>query len=97
MVEKRKVIVTNPLGDKTVNYFSQPLNVHTAPDWTDGTTVCPSTGARFPEPFLSHRDLQGFRRLKRSIYLAYEHDRLPQEVTGNPEDWYNTNRRVITR
>lgn len=95
---ERWVRVTHPTGDETVHHFSVTTAVSTSSwsGWEYGLPFKKSvdSGTGF---FLSQEIYQGSvlgGNKKRSIYLGYEHDKLPG-ATNVPSNWYNTNRRVV--
>lgn len=97
-------IVTHPTGDETVHHFATPLNVSET-GWTGWEYGLPITTAVSDGQgrFLSQEIYDGSVATgvkKRSIYLRYERDRIPQATTSTGsrliQDWYNTNRRVAS-
>jgi RHS repeat-associated protein len=95
----RTTTVRKPSGHESVHHFNQSiaLDTITGNGWQYGLPIHLTTtdgGGRF----LSQEIYDGFVSggvKKRSIYLRYEHDRLPTS-TSNPALWYNTNRRVAS-
>ncbi len=95
---ERWVRVTYPTGDETVFHYSVPqtLSNVTWTGWEYGLPFIKSatSGAGY---FLSQEIYDGSAASgvkRRSIYLGYEHDRLPQSATVH-RDWYATNPRVV--
>lgn len=93
----RRTVVTMPTGDARVHYFNQTIALSTSTwhGWQYGLPIHNTTtsGAGY---YLSQEIWDGGFPggvKKRSIYLGYEHDRLPG-TNLVPQNWYNTNRRV---
>jgi RHS repeat-associated protein len=93
----RSTRVTYPTGDETMFWFNQDIFLSTSTwnGWQYGLPMHAATtdGAGH---FLSQEIYDGTAAggvKKRSVYLRYEHDKLPSVLTV-VDPWYNSNRRV---
>lgn len=96
---ERWVRVTYPTGDETVFHFSVVAQLATG-SWTGWEYGLPfkksashGTGGYFLSQEIYDGPAAGGTK-KRSVYVGYEHDVLPG-ATNAPQNWYNSNRRVI--
>lgn len=95
----RSTRVTYPTADESVFWFNQStqLSMTTWNGWQYGLPIHSSTGDG-TGLFLSQEIFDGTAATgvkKRSVYLRYEHDKLPSSTT-DPDPWYNSNRRVAS-
>lgn len=91
--------VTYPTGDQSFFWFNQStqLSASTWNGWQYGLPIHPSTGDGAGH-WLSQEVFDGPAAggvKKRSVYLRYEHDKLPSATT-DPDPWYSSNRRVAS-
>ncbi|MEM7483555.1 MAG: hypothetical protein AAF481_20540, partial [Acidobacteriota bacterium] len=93
----RKVIVREPSGDETVHYFANDPKLDRAgfSGWEYGLPL--HLGDVSGGLHLSREIFDGpatSQNLKRSVRVAYEHDKLkPGGTIGFTSDWYDSNRR----
>lgn len=95
----RSTRVTYPTADESVFWFNQStqLSMTTWNGWQYGLPIHSSTGDG-TGLFLSQEIFDGTAATgakKRSVYLRYEHDKLPSSAS-DPDPWYNSNRRVAS-
>jgi len=100
----RATIVRTPLGDETVNYFSQKWQISTATwdGWDYGLPFRRGMQHGHGDLLRSQEIYDGPESggtLLRSIYVRYEHDRLlgPNPSGIQAKDWHDSNRRLFAR
>lgn len=101
---ERKITVRDPSGDETVHWFDQkPTRTGSgasASGWEYGLPIRrsatdPTGGGRF----LSREVYDGTAATgtkHQTVYVAFGHDTLFAPVAGQPEDWYDSNRRMTS-
>jgi len=98
--DSRTTTVTHPTNDQSVHHFSQTvtLDVGAASGWQYSLPIHQTTtdgSGRYLSQEVYDGIVGGGGVKKRTVYLRYEHDKLPTSTT-KPSLWYATNRRVAS-
>jgi hypothetical protein len=86
------------MGGWTVFHFSTTVVRPTGGTWGGweyGLPFGPSVPDETGQYFLSQEIFDAAGSKLRSIYVAYERDRIPTDHGEVPQHWYHTNRRLV--